>query len=184
MNKKEKEQLKLNSLLQECIDEQLKISLKPTDNIEIFLGQDPVTKEKCNKTAYAFSFVFEGRNVIVVSRTFYNKTPISEIKRIIHHELIHLNLNEKGEITEHIKDWEKFSELSNKIKKAYGINPLFGYTIDCFENKNSMPKYSCVSTCPRCGGGVHFVLDKTKEYDFNGICPNCGKKLIYKKSAR
>lgn len=181
MNKKEKEQLEINSLLKECIDEQLRIGLKPAENIEIYLGKDPVTNEKCNKTAYGFSFVSEGRNVIIIQKNFYKNMPISQIKRLIHHELIHLNLNKKDEAIEHIKDWKKFTELSNKIKTAYDINPLLGYTVDCFINKKSIPTYNCLSFCPRCGGGVYFVLDEGKEYDFNGTCPNCGEKLVYEK---
>ena len=181
MNKKEREQLKLNNLLQECINEQRAIGLTPKNNIEIYFSKDPITKERCRKNSSAFAVSENDRNFIIISRKYFERMPYKEIKRLLHHELIHLNSIKKNKIIKHIRDWKKFTELSNKVCESYDINPLNNYSIDCFENKNSIPKYNYVIKCPKCGSKTYFMLDDNIEYDLNIKCHNCGTKTNVEK---
>ena len=115
MNKKDKEQTELNRLLQECIREQKDVGLIPKDNIEVYFDKDPITGEKSNKTSSAFAMSEDGRNCIIIKKSYFKKMPTKEIKRLLHHELIHLNATEKDKTIEHKKDWQMFMNLSNKF---------------------------------------------------------------------
>ena len=182
MNKKDKEQAELNRLLQECIREQKDVGLCPIDNIEIYFNKDPITGEKCDRNSYGFSAIDKSdRKFIIISKKYFDKMPIKQIKRLIHHELIHLNLNKDGKMLSHHKDWKEISRLSKVIYDNYNINPLGGYGISCFENKSSEPNYNYSSVCKRCGLETYYVLNEGFEYDFDGRCPNCGARLEYKK---
>ena len=125
MNKKEREQLKLNSLLQECANEQKAINLNPASNIEIYIEKDSITNFRCPKLSDGCSVVFDdsNRKVILIKRKCFNAYSDEQLKTLIHHELIHLNLKEDGSMIRHKKDWRLYTKLSNKIRKAYGINP-------------------------------------------------------------
>lgn len=183
MTKKEKEQLKLNNLLHECIGEQLKIGLHPADNISIYIYKDPETGVVCPREALGYAVIYKDspKKIILIRRNCFEKYPTNELKRLIHHELIHLNLKDDGNIINHIKDWKQFTELSNKIYKVYGINPLEKYSISCYKSKNSSPEYNCSSICPRCGLKSHYNIDENIEYDYNLNCSNCGHKMIIEK---
>lgn len=184
MTKKEREQLKLNQLLQECIDEQKAIGLHPADNIEIYIQKDPITGLSCPNDIYGYGGVHipTGRRIILIRRKCFDKYPKNELKSLVHHELIHLNLKNDGLIIQHIDDWDLFTELANKIYKTYNINPLEKYSLACFEKKNSIPRYNCTSICPRCGLKSHYVINNDIEYSFDGKCSNCGHDFTYEKS--
>ena len=181
MNKKEKEQLELNNLLQECINEQLKIGLHPALNIEIYIEKDPITGSKCSNDSHACADIYDDtkRKVILIKRKSYNTYPINELKALIHHELIHLNLKKNGNIIQHIDDWAEFKKLSEKINKFYKINPLSSYEVECFKEKKI--RYNGIARCNNCGFISHYLIDYNLDYDFNSECPNCGKKLVYEK---
>lgn len=183
MNKKEKEQLELNNLLQECINEQKAIRLKPADDIEIYINKDPMTNFMCPRDSFGFGNIYKDtkRKIILIRRMCFDKYPKSELKGLIHHELIHLNLKKDGTPISHYRDWELFTKLSELIKEKYNIDPLKTYDVSCFENKKSIPKYNLFSFCPRCGLKNYFNLENDAEYKFDNECSNCGKKLIYEK---
>lgn len=86
MTKKEKEQLKLNNLLQECIGEQLKIGLHPADNISIYIYKDPETGVVCPKEATGYSALYKNsaKKIILIKRNCFEKYPDSELKCLIH----------------------------------------------------------------------------------------------------
>lgn len=179
MNKKDKEQTELNRLLQECIMEQKNIGLCPTDNIEIYIEKDPISNFKCPKKCCGCCNIFGDRKAILIKRFCFNFYPINELKTIIHHELIHLNLKENNYSIQHIKDWLEFTALSKKINNHYGINPLVSYAPSCF--KDNKINYNGVAKCPRCGLACYYLIDYSLDYSFNGKCSNCGGKLVYKK---
>ena len=182
MNKREKEELELHNLLQECIEEQLAIGLTPKDNIEIYFSKDPITGERPSPNTGAFAMIDDnGRPFIVMTRNYFQKMPINCIKGLIHHELIHLNLPKENKLIKHIRDWRKYTELSNKVYEKYKINPLETYSFECFETKNGIPKYNYIAKCPRCGLIVHDLLDENTEYDLDITCHNCGVKLKIEK---
>lgn len=183
MNKKDREQFEINNLLKDCVDEQKAIGLSPADGIEIYIQKDP-------KTGYSCPFRFSGlarisldtkRKVILIRRICFNKYSKNELKNLIHHELIHLNLKEDGEMIGHGKDWKIFSDISKKIYDTYKINPLENYTPECYKTKDSFPEYNYSSICPRCGFKSHYILEEGIEYKFNSRCPNCRKKLVHEK---
>ena len=181
MNKKEKEELELHNLLQECVNEQLAIGLTPKDNIEIYFSKDPITGERPPQNTGAFAMIDDNnRPFIVMTRTYFKKMPTRCVKRLIHHELIHLNSKE-NDLIYHVKNWEIYTNLSNKIFQKYNINPLETYSFECFENKKSIPRYNCVAKCPRCSLISYYMLDDDVEYDLNISCHNCGVKLDIKK---
>lgn len=176
------DEIEINKLLQECIAEQKAIGLTPKDNIEIYFSVDPKTKEKPARNTGAVAFIDnDNRPVIVVTKISYKKLPTKYLKVLLHHELIHLNSSENGKLIQHKRDWQKYTELSNKIYQTYDINPLESYSLECFENKDSIPRYNCVASCPRCGLVSYYLIDKIEDYNLNIRCHNCGKKLIIKK---
>lgn len=183
MTKKEKDQLKLNNLLQECIDEQLKIGLHPADNISIYIYKDPETGVVCPREATGYSALYKNspKKIILIKRNCFEKYPKSELKCLIHHELIHLNLKEDGDLTKHRRDWKKFAELSQKVYEAYGIDPLESHSISCYKDKKSLPKYNCSSICPRCGLKCHYIINEEIKYNCDIYCSNCGHKLNIEK---
>lgn len=183
MNKKEKEQLKLNYLLQKCVDEQKAIGLHPADDIEIYIVKDPVTNSKCPKTSDGCSMVFDdsNRKIILIKRKCFNVYSTVDLKTLIHHELIHLNLKEDGSMIRHKKDWKLFTKIANKIYEVYGINPLESFSLSCYNQNDGTVRYNTIVECGRCGARSFGFLDETKNYNFNKPCPFCGGKLIYKK---
>lgn len=185
MNKKEKEQLKLNNLLQECIDEQKAIGLRPADNIEIYIGKDPTTNTRCPKTSDGYSVAFDEskRRVVLIKRKCFDVYSTMNLKTLIHHELIHLNLKDDGSMIRHKKDWKLFTKIANEIHKAYGINPLESFSLSCYDESDGSIRYNTIAECYRCGARSFGFLDETKNYNFNNPCPFCGGKLIYKKAS-
>lgn len=183
MNKKDREQFEINNLLKECIDEQKAIGLNPADGIEIYIQKDPITGYSCSYKIYGLAKISSNkkRKVILIRRKCFDKYPKSELKNLIHHELIHLNLKEGGKMIGHGKDWKLFTNLSKKIYKAYGINPLEDYTPECYKTKDGVPYYNCTTICPKCGAKGHQILQDGLEYVFDGKCSNCGHKFIIKK---
>lgn len=178
---KDKDILELNRLLQECIAEQKAIGLSPKEDVEIYFSVDPKTKEKPLRNTGAMVMIDDDdRSFIVITKKYFNVLPTKHIKRLIHHELIHLN-SKDNDLIYHKKDWQKYNELSNKIYQAYNINPLETFSLKCFKEKNDIPKYNYIAKCPRCSLISHYLLDKNIEYNFNIKCHNCGKKLIIKK---
>ncbi len=185
MNKKEREQLKLNNLLQECIAEQKAIGLNPVDGIEIYIQKDPISKYSCSRKSYGFSTIEKRtkRKVMLMRRKCFDKYPIHELKSLIHHELIHFNLKENGELTGHGSDWELYTNMSKKVYEAYGFNALETYMAECYKTKDSIPRYNCIVNCSRCGLKNYLFLEEDVEYNFLKRCPNCNKKIIIKKTS-
>ena len=175
-----KDEIKLHELLQECIEEQKKIGLTPKENTEIYLSMDPKTKERPRKRTAAFAMIDDdGRPFIVITKIHFKVYPIWYVKSIIHHELIHLNSSD-NKLIRHRRDWEKYTELANKIYEAYGVNPLITYDDKCFKTKESLPEYNCIGECPRCGAKNYYVLREGVEYNPDIWCHNCGVKYIMK----
>lgn len=184
MNKKEKEQKELNELLKECINEQINVGLKPIANIEIYFNFDSISKSRCSSNVIGTTCfdLKNSRTFILIRRKYFGLLSIAQKKRLIHHELIHCNLNEKGEPINHINDGMLFSECSQKIDEAYHINPMETHHKSCFDFESGKVDYNYTFTCRCCGYKSHFVLkNESTNVDFNKSCPNCGKKLIYEK---
>ncbi len=186
MTKKEKEQLKLNNLLQECIQKQKVIGLNPANNIEIYIEKDVVTNSKCPRFSDGCSIVFSdsNRKAILIKRKCFNVYSSEQLKALIHHELIHLNLKNDGTMIQHKKDWKLFTELANKIYKTYGINPLVSIDLSCYNQDNHSFAHNTIAECDKCGAKSYMFLNETKNYNFNKPCPFCGNKLTYKKASR
>lgn len=71
INKKELENLR--ELVKECIEEQEKIGLHPVNSIEVYFGQDPITKHKPNNTSDAISvFRSDGTIAVVFKKRIYD----------------------------------------------------------------------------------------------------------------
>lgn len=183
MNKREKEELELHNLLQECIEEQLVIGLTPKENIEIYFNIDPITKFKC-PTGIQGAACFDTENnrvFILLRKRSYLIMPYEQRKRLIHHELIHCNLNKNNMPINHIKDSKLFSNYSKLIENRYHINPLETYHQSCFDYKNKIIKHNASFICDECGYISHFVFDDSANNNLNKKCPNCGHQLTFKK---
>ena len=170
-NKKELENLR--ELVKECIEEQEKIGLHPANNIEVYFGQDPITKHRPNSTSDAISvFRSDGTIAIVFKKNIYDIYDIQKKRELIHHELIHLNLI-NGKPIRHKYDWKEFSIRCQMVFNAYGIDPSVVYSKDCFHDKNNF-KYNRYTVCPRCGRKTYNYISKDSKFFYTWKTTNCG----------
>lgn len=182
MNNEEKEQTKLNKLLQECIEEQNNIGLRPINGVKAYF-KEPITKTKCPQKLGATTAHIEGSDdiFILVNENFFKLMPSKYKKALLHHELIHCILNKNDEPISHMDDWQEFSEISNKIYEVYGFRPIDTYTPDCFSGENKTIEYTDYSSCPRCGHVSYYNFKKRSRYKTRDKCPNCGYELEKKR---
>ena len=58
--------------------------------------------------------------VLLINSISLENLDVNQIKTILHHELLHLNLTPSKNILSHTKQsWKKFVKLSKKIEEAY-----------------------------------------------------------------
>ena len=183
MNKKEFEQIELSSFLQECINEQKEIGLHPLNNIEIYFNVDPITNFKCPNgiQGTACFDIANNRTFILVRKKSFLIMSTEQRKRLIHHELIHCNMNEDNKPINHLKDGELFFRYSKLIQNKYHISPLETYHQSCFDYNEKTINYNASFVCHECGYISHFMYDDTADNDLNKKCPNCGHQLVFKK---
>ena len=118
MKKNEKELNDLRNLVNECIEEQKKIGLNPVVN-NIYFDYDPKSRIKIGNRLGATICNTESSYItLIFKKAYYSIIPLNIKKELIHHELIHANLK-NGRTISHITNWKEFSNMSNKIKKAY-----------------------------------------------------------------
>ena len=171
---KEKELNSLKRLVEECMAEQKSIGLRPVVN-NVFFNYDPESHIKIGNKLGATICNTETNSVtLIFKRTYFDKIPLSVKKELIHHELIHVNLQD-GKTISHITNWREFSKISKKIKEAYGIDPLVTYTSDCFTNDKQI-RYNRFTNCPNCGSENYFYHEAgSGKWDSKTTkCNNCG----------
>lgn len=171
---KEKELNSLKRLVDECIVEQKSIGLHPVVN-NVFFNYDPESRIKIgNKLGATICNIKTNSITLIFKRTYFDKIPSNVKKELIHHELIHANLQD-GKTISHITNWREFSKISKKIKEAYEIDPLVTYTSDCFANDKQI-RYNRFINCPNCGSKKYFYHEtgSGKWGSKTTKCNNCG----------
>lgn len=161
----------LEKLVRECINEQKKIGLKPAENIKVFIDYCEDIHFGLSKTANGAAAYLKTKDygVLLINSISLENLDVNQVKTILHHELLHLNLTPSKNILTHTKQsWKKFVKLSKKIEEAYPQYKMQESIVpEIFlpENKGKEVK---THICPVCG---HRYVDLTC-YDANicGIC--------------